>query len=131
MILFVGILLLCTTTFAQGPAKPHKAYCMFTSDPVVLSDNEVYVDVDYGQEARLLSLDRRLYGENGKQLKFKSVMDAVNYMGTLGWELENSVQIMAPAGGSADNPVYRWIMSKMVTDNSEITEGWITGDKVK
>ena len=130
MILMVGFFLLCATAFAQGSAKPHKAYCMFTSEPVVLSD-DINVDVDYGQEARIMSLDRRLYGENGKQLKFKSVMDAVNYMGALGWELENAVQIMTPAGGSADNPVYRWVMSKMVTDNSQITEGWITGDKVK
>ena len=130
MIVMAALLLVCAAAFAQSPAKPHKVYCLFTSDPLVLSD-EIHVDVDYGQDARLVSLDRRLYDEKGKALKFNSVMDAVNYMCTLGWELEEAGQVMVPASGSTENPVYRWVMSKLVTDNSQITDGWITGDKVK
>ena len=130
LIVMAALMLICAAAFAQSPAKPHKVYCLFSSAPVTLSE-EIYVDVDYGQSARLLSLDRRLYDENGKALKFNSLMDAVNYMGTLGWELEDAGQVMVPSSGSVDNPYYRWVMSKMVTDNSQITEGWITGDKVK
>ena len=129
LILVVG-LLLGAAAFAQEPAKAHKVYCMFVSETRPLSD-EIVVDIDYGQVAGHLTTDRRLYGDNGKALKFNSVMDAVNYMARLGWKLEEAAQVMIPAGGSVENPVFRWIMSKMITDDAQITEGMITGAMLK
>ena len=126
--MMVALMLLCATAFAQEPVKPHKVYCMFVSQPLSLSD-QVEVDIDYGQLASSWTTDRRLYGDNGKTLKFNSVMDAVNFMAKLGWELEEAAQVMKPSGGSLDNPVFSWIMSKMITEDAQITEGLNVGDK--
>ena len=128
IIMMVAPLLLCATAFAQEPVKPYKVYCMFVSQPLSLSD-QVEVDIDYGQLASSWTTDRRLYGDNGKTLKFNSVMDAVNFMAKLGWELEEAAQVMKPSGGSLDNPVFSWIMSKMITEDAQITEGLNVGDK--
>ena len=130
MILLVAGLLLCAAAFAQDQVKPYKVYCAFVSETRILSD-ECEVDMDYGQVAGTWTTDRRLYDENDKALKFNSVMDAVNYLGRLGWVLEECSQIMSPVNPGSNNPSYRWIMSKMVTDNSQITEGLRTGAMLK
>ena len=69
--------------------------------------------------------------EKGKTLKFNSVMDAVNYLGRKGWVLEECSQVLTPTNVGSDNPSYRWIMSKMITDDSQILEGLITGAMLK
>lgn len=104
---------------------------MFTSETRVLS-YEIEVDMDYGQElSGWGSTDRRLFQENGKSLKFNSVMDAVNFLAKLGWNLEQSSQLLTPINNSSENPSYRWVMSKMVTDDAQITEGLTTGAMIK
>ena len=128
LLLVAGLLCLSWMASAQ---TPHKVYCMFTSETRVLS-YEIEVDMDYGQElSGWGSTDRRLFQENGKSLKFNSVMDAVNFLAKLGWNLEQSSQLLTPINNSSENPSYRWIMSKMVTDDAQITEGLTTGAMIK
>ena len=128
MIILAAALLLGIAAFAQNP---HKVYCMFTSETRVLS-YDIEVDMDYGQALGAWgSTDRRLFKEDGKSLKFNSVMDAVNFLAGLGWELEQSSQLLTPINGSSENPSYRWVMSKMITDNAQITEGLTTGAMLK
>ena len=44
-----------------------------------------YVAVDYGQPLKVLG-KRRLTDKEGVDLKFNSVVDALNYMSRMGWE---------------------------------------------
>lgn len=45
--------------------------------------------------------------------------------------LEQAFQVLNISGGYSDTPVYYWIMSKQVTDDSQVTEGLTTGDMLK
>ena len=89
------------------------------------------MELDFGQAYIFWSGDRRLYDENGKKIVFNSMLDAANYMARRGWELEEAFPIVDIANGSSESPEYHWVMSKLVTDDSQITEGLSTGDMLK
>lgn len=127
-VLAVG-LLLCAVAFAQEN-KPYKVYCEIVSHARVLS-NKVDVELDFGQASGFWTGDRRLYDENGKNIVFNSMLDAANYMARRGWELEEAFPVISINSGDSGNTSYHWVMSKLVTDDSQITEGLITGDMVK
>ena len=133
-ILVVGILL-CATSFAQEnesvkQTQPYKVYCEIIGQTHALS-SKVDVELDFGQAYKFWSGDRRLYDENGKKIVFNSMLDAANYMARRGWELEEAFPIVDIANGSSGSPEYHWVMSKLVTDDSQITEGLLTGDMLK
>lgn len=66
-----------------------------------------------------------LYGEDGKQIKFNTVMAAVNYMAKKGWILDNTYYITEGAGRA----VLHYVLVKRVKNDSEIREGLITKDE--
>ena len=133
-ILVVGILL-CTAVYAQENKAadqngPYKVYCEIIGQSHALS-NKVDVELDFGQASKFWTGDRSLYDENGKKIKFNSMLDAANYMGRRGWDLEVAYPVVGFSAGSSDSPIYHWVMSKMVTDEAQITEGLRTGDMLK
>ena len=125
-VLVVGMLL-CAAAFAQEP-QPYKVYCDIISNSRALS-NKVDVELDFGQAAGFWTGDRRLYDQNGKAIVFNSMLDAANYMARRGWVLEQAFPVVTVSSGDSNSPVYHWIMSKMVTDDSQITEGLIMQKK--
>ena len=131
--LVVGILF-CTVAFAQEAQstdkQPYKVYCEIIGESHLLS-NKVDVELDFGQASKFWSSDRRLYDENGKKIVFNSMLDAANYMARRGWELEEAFPVLQFANGTASAPDYHWVMSKMVTNDAQITEGIITGAMIK
>lgn len=66
-----------------------------------------------------------LYGEDGKQIKFNTVMAAVNYMAKKGWILDKTYYITEGAGRA----VLHYVLVKRVKNDSEIREGLITKDE--
>ncbi len=70
-------------------------------------NTKVKIDIDYGQEVSFWNQDRRLRDENGKSVKFNSMVDALNYMGTLGWEF---VQAYVVTVGQQN--VYHWLLKR-------------------
>ena len=128
-ILLVGILL-SVTAFAQTKQESYKVYCEIIGETHMLS-SKVDVELDFGQAYSFWSSDRRLYDENGKKIVFNSMLDAANYMARRGWELEQAFPVVSISSGDSGSPEYHWIMSKMVTDDSQITEGLKTGDMLK
>ena len=44
------------------------------------------VNIDFGQRTRIFE-DTRLKGPDGKAIRFNSMIDALNFMGSDGWEL--------------------------------------------
>lgn len=66
------------------------------------------ITVDYGQETKLFTFkDTRLKDETGQVQAFNSVIDALNYMNSHGWELVNAYAITL----SGQN-VYHYVMQR-------------------
>lgn len=66
-------------------------YCLLLATGKFLS-NEVDIRIDYGQDSSLFE-DTRIRDKNGKTIIFNSVMDALNYMESIGWEYVNAYAI--------------------------------------
>jgi hypothetical protein len=60
--------------------------------------NKVTIVIDYGQIMKLWS-DNRVKTEEGKAASFNSVVDAMNYMNSQGWEFVNAFPISDGGGG--------------------------------
>ena len=55
---------------------------------------------------------------DGKVQEFNSMVDAMNYMGTLGWEFEQAYVVTVGSGAGASN-VYHWLLSKFVGEDGD------------
>ena len=113
------------TLFAQ---QPHKVYCTITSSASVtnVSAYAGSISVNYGQESLYKS---HLVDKQGKRIVFSSMIAALNYMAQYGWELvstETKYERSLLDDRKFDKIVSVWILSKMVTDRSQITEGFTT-----
>ncbi|MCR4570420.1 MAG: hypothetical protein K5661_08565 [Bacteroidales bacterium] len=112
-----------TEETAQQEVKPYKVYCEIVSYVRGLFSNKTNVELDFGQYASWWSADRQLVDENGDAISFNSMLDAANYMGRRGWNLEECYIIQNFTKGDSGDPQYHWIMSKEITDPSQITDG--------
>lgn len=106
----------------QQEAKPYKVYCEIVSTPKFFS-NKNTVELDFGQYASFWSSDRQLVDEQGNTISFNSALDAANYMARRGWELEEVFVVQEMSKGDSGTARYHWVLSKIVTDDSQITEG--------
>jgi hypothetical protein len=66
-------------------------FCLLMATGKFLS-KEVDISIDYGQDSSLFE-DTRIRDKNGKIINFNSVIDALNYMESLGWEFVNAYAI--------------------------------------
>ena len=73
--------------------------------------NKLSVEIDFGDEKSFWGNDGRniLIDDNGKELKFNSMIDAMNFMGRQGWEYEDSYVITVD-----QQPVIHWLLSKKI-----------------
>ena len=106
----------------QQAPKPYKVYCEIVSTPKFFS-NKSTVELDFGQYASFWSSDRQLVDERGNTISFNSALDAANYMARRGWELEEVFVVQEMSKGDSGTARYHWVLSKLVTDDSQITEG--------
>lgn len=116
--MFIG-----ASAFAQAKDQPYKVYCEIISTSRGMFSNKTSVELDFGQYASWWSSDRNLVDENGKTIDFNSILDAVNYMAARGWTFEQMYIVQSFSKGDSETPAYHWIMSKEVTDSSQIMEG--------
>ena len=65
---------------------------------------QVTVSIDYGQERGFFE-DNRMRDESGKVQSFNSMVDALNYMGGLGWEFVQAYTVT-----SGQQNVYHWLL---------------------
>ena len=96
---------------AQG-----KVYCELLGSQGLLS-KKVTVQIDFGQQTKFFS-DNRLVDEKGNVIVFNSMVDAMNYMGTMGWEFEQAYVVTLGSGAAAAN-VYHWLLSKYVGEEGD------------
>lgn len=79
------------------------------------------VEVEFGDESwGWKGNDGRnlLVDENGKDIKFNSMVDAMNYMGARGWKFE-AAYVVTVAGQN----VIHWLMSKIIHEGEDSREG--------
>lgn len=89
-------MLICATltASAQGGASTKYIYCELVGTNantgkaltgVSIGKDKVTIEIDFGQISSSWS-DQRLRGEDGKPMKFNSMVDAMNWMSGQGWE---------------------------------------------
>lgn len=79
-----------------------------------LLSNKVNVEIDYGQESKMWTFqdDRIIDPATGKAKSFNSMVDAMNFMGALGWEF-----IQAYVVTVNNQNVYHWLLKIRVRKN--------------
>ena len=88
-----------TTDSLNYPVK----YCMLLATNKFFS-KDVSITIDYGQKTGFFE-DTRIRDKNGRPMSFNSIMDALNYMNSLGWEFVNSYAI-----ATGDQNVYHYLL---------------------
>ena len=96
-----------------------------------LFSSKVKVSIDFGQSTSWLTSmsESRLVDKDGKEIKFNSMIDALNYLTQFGWRFAQAYVV--PNGSGSRNDVSiggttYWILYKDVDDYDQITEGFIT-----
>lgn len=107
ILLIVCMTLGCILSNAQG-----RIFCELVGMQNLLG--KTIVSVDFGQVS--LFSDNRMVDENGDVLKFNSMVDAMNYMGALGWDFEQAYVVTIGTGNSRQN-VYHWLLSKPYSED--------------
>ena len=83
---------------------------------------KVKVQLDLGYKSNSFE---SLLDENGKKIKFNTMMEVINYMAKRGWELD---QVCFFTEGMTKTNVANYVLKKYITDDSQIREGLITQD---
>jgi len=117
--LFTIFFFVLCTYFVQGQAiqlnksEAKEEYCMILATQKFLS-TKVKISVDFGQQVSFWKNTVRaqtLKDENGKAISFNSVIDALNYMSSKGWEFVNAYAI------TVDNEnVLHYVMKRQLTE---------------
>lgn len=105
-IIMLFCLLIAIKSEAQQDASKVEQYCEVVATGRLLS-TKVTIDIDYGEE-RSIWKDNRLKDENGKNKKFNTVIDAINYLGKNGWKLVNAF----PVANGNSPMVYHYVFRK-------------------
>ena len=101
-----------------------------------LFSTKVKVSIDFGQSTSWLSSmsESRLVDKDGKEIKFNSMIDALNYLTQFGWRFAQAYVVPNDSGSkdsmSVSGTTY-WILYKDVDDYSQITEGFTTRRQVR
>jgi hypothetical protein len=74
------------TVHAQDTTKVDQ-YCQVTLAPAGGFSSKISMEIDSSGQVRSLNKDYRLKDANGKTKIFNSNVDALNYVGRLGWKL--------------------------------------------
>lgn len=85
---------------------------------------KVKVILDMGEVANGKGAYESLYDADGKQIKFNTVMAAVNYMAKRGWKLDKTYYVTE--GGMKAQTVIHYVLVKNVKSDNEIREGITT-----
>lgn len=118
-------LLFAIITISISAQTPYKVYCTLQGNEKELRNNQVSLTIDYGQKSLK---DNKLVDENGIEIKFNTMVSAMNYMSKLGWNYEGCYNSADQTWGGL---IFIWILSKEVTSDDEITQGFQTKQMFK
>ena len=111
LVFVIVTLFVAVAANAQG-----RIYCELLGTQGLFT-KKVTVSVDFGQQSRFFSNDT-LVDEKGDVIIFNSMVDAMNYMGRLGWEFEQAYVVTLGSGSTSTN-VYHWLLSKVVDEDGD------------
>ena len=100
-----------TLSFLHAQSVPKFVYAEIVGESRFLS-NKVTVSIDYGQATSFFE-NTKVRNEDGSNRKFNSMVDAMNYMGALGWEFQQAYVVT-----TSQQNVYHWLMRKNFTNLS-------------
>lgn len=120
-ILFAAMI--SVSAFAQDNLKTKEVYCEIVGTGN-LTGTKVKIEIDFGQENKFWTQykDKFLVDENGKPVKFNSMVHAMNHMSKLGWRFKQAI-VASEASGMGKQNVYHFILGKEVSSEDEINEG--------
>lgn len=118
--LFIAFVAVLSANFVQAQ-QPYPAFAELLGYQKGLFSNKVTVTVDFGQATSFWksTKESKIVDDNGQDIVFNSMVDAMNYMSKRGWKF---LQAYVVTEGNQNS--YHWLMSKQITDDSQITEGF-------
>lgn len=117
VLIAVVLLGISTKASAEEPVQRVYAELLGTGTNFLNLNKNVKVSVDLGQFQSAMKA-YILLDENGKDIKFNSMVAAMNYMGERGWKF-----IQAYVVTVSNQNVLHWLLYKDVTDPAQIKEG--------
>mgnify|MGYP000006708018 FL=1 len=115
LLLLVAVVFICNFANAQ-----QKVYCELVGVQK-FAKSQVTVGIDFGQEDAMrtsaiggVASRNKLVDADGKPLSFNSMIDAMNYMGALGWKFEQAYVVTMTTGMGGGQNVYHWLLSKNI-----------------
>lgn len=97
-------------------------YCeMVTSGPSLFSNN-VTIEIDFGEESRLMVDNRMKNPKTNEPLKFNSRVDAFNYLGNQGWELVQAFALPPSEVSSTYHYIFKRKFESDEIDENDETE---------
>lgn len=118
-IVLITVVLLGISTKASAEESVQRVYAelLGTGTNFLNLNKNVKVSVDLGQ-FQSATKAYTLLDENGKDIKFNSMVAAMNYMGERGWKF-----IQAYVVTVSNQNVLHWLLYKDITDPAQIKEG--------
>ena len=82
-------------------------YCLIIGTGKLFS-TKVTIEIDFGQKQKIYG-DNRLRGTGGKLIEFESMVDALNFMNSKGWELYAAYPMTSNMGTA-----YHYLMKRRI-----------------
>ena len=117
---FLAALFTFVAAIAQAD-NTHRVYAELLGAEKGLFSNKVTVTIDFGQNVSFWkkNRDNKIVDENGKEIVFNSMVDAMNYMGERGWVFQQAYVV-----SSGQQNVYHWLLYKDISYNDDIRDGF-------
>lgn len=125
ILILMMLAVLGTFCFAQEKTVVRKVYCELLGTQKFMS-TKVIVSVDFGQKTSYWTGKAKQYlvDGDGRAIDFNSMVDAMNFMGGLGWKFEQAYVVT-----TNNQNVYHWLLSKDIANGGELEEGINTKEK--
>lgn len=108
-------------------SQEKQVYCELVGTSTSFFGTEVAISVDFGQSRKLFQ-SQMIVDELGSAIIFNSMIDALNWMGELGWEF---VQAYIVTSESSKQNVYHYLLTKKIKEGEAIDKGIHTLSQIK
>lgn len=105
IVLFLAFAFCCIVAHAQ---QKNYVYCELVGTGKLFS-TKVNVQADFGQQTSFWKGVDYIKDADGKRINFNSMVDAMNFMGTQGWEF-----VQAYVVTTSNQNVYHWLLKREI-----------------
>lgn len=122
------LLLFAAVIIAIAANAEHRVYIEILGQQKSLFSTKVRVTVDFGQSTSFWrgKKGQQLVSEDGKEMAFNSMVDAMNYLGQYGWKFAQAYVVTM-----GQSNVYHWLLYKDINNDDELYDGLLTQDLFK